>query len=72
MWGSISNHQAKGHHIYQTAGPGPERSRRNALAQELETSWIPECGALQESPESPTWTSSRCLERLGGWHSTTP
>lgn len=34
-------------------------NRRNALAQELETSWIPECGALQESPESPTWTSSR-------------
>lgn len=36
-----------------------ERSRRNALAQEPETSWIPECGALQESPESPTWTCSR-------------
>lgn len=36
-----------------------ERSRRNALAQEPETSWIPECGALQESPESPTWTGSR-------------
>lgn len=36
-----------------------EWSRRNALAQELETSWIPECGALQESPESPTWTGSR-------------
>lgn len=36
-----------------------ERSRRNALAQEPETSWIPECGALQESPESPTWTRSR-------------
>lgn len=36
-----------------------ERSRRNALAHEAETSWIPECGALQESPESPTWTRSR-------------
>lgn len=36
-----------------------ERSRRNALAQEPETSWIPECGALQESPESPRWTGSR-------------
>lgn len=36
-----------------------ETSRRNALAQELETSWIPESGALQESPESPTWTGSR-------------
>ena len=36
-----------------------ERSRRNALAQQPETSWIPECGALQESPESPTWTRSR-------------
>lgn len=36
-----------------------ETSRRNALAQEPETSWIPESGALQESPESLTWTGSR-------------
>lgn len=46
-----------------------ERSRRNALAQKPETSWIPECGALQESPESPTWTSSRFpwqSEQTGG------